>query len=169
MGKRKHSEGQYAPLSYAILKSPAWRSLSGNAVRLFLELHTRFNGSNNGKLRLSYAEAAEALGMGKASVQRAYADLIDKGFLRLECEGNWYHRKAHEWRMTIKPVQGAKHKIVPSHDWRSYQPQKTKRGSIADHKEGAVVPLQNPSQASGSVAEPVEPQFRSAYGSGSEH
>lgn len=169
MGKRKHSEGQYAPLSYAVLKSPAWRSLSVSAVRLFLELHTRFNGSNNGKLRLSYAEAAEALGMGKASVQRAYADLIDKGFLRLECEGNWYHRKAHEWRITIKPVQGVKHKILPSHDWRSYRPEKIKRGSNMDHNEGLEVPVQNRSGIVGSVSEPVKANSRRPNGSNSEH
>ena len=67
-----------------MLKSPAWRSLSGAAVRVFLELDTRFNGSNNGKLTLSYAEAAEALCMGKATVQRAFADLVGKGFNVLE-------------------------------------------------------------------------------------
>lgn len=62
MGSAKNrGEGQYTPLPYAQLKSPAWRSLSGAAVKVWLELHTRFNGGNNGKLTLSYAEAGEAL------------------------------------------------------------------------------------------------------------
>lgn len=122
MGKSKRQkEGQYAPLPYALLKSDAWRSLSGAAVRVFLELHTRFNGSNNGKLTLSYAEAAEALGMGKATVQRAYGELVDRGLVALEKEGNWYHRQAHEWRLTIKPMQGVKGKTPPTHDWRAYK------------------------------------------------
>ena len=61
MGKsNRRSEGQYVPLPYGQIKSPAWRALSGPAVKLWLELHTRFNGGNNGSLRLSYAEAAEA-------------------------------------------------------------------------------------------------------------
>ena len=42
----RKSEGQYLPLPYAQLESAAWRSLSGAAVRLWLELHTRYNGGN---------------------------------------------------------------------------------------------------------------------------
>ncbi|PHO03019.1 helix-turn-helix domain-containing protein [Rhodobacteraceae bacterium 4F10] len=125
MGRSKHkSEGQYLPLPYAQLRSEAWRSLSGAAVRLWLELHTRYNGSNNGALTLSYAEAGELLGMGKATVQRAYRELVEHGFLALEKEGNWYRRKAHEWRLTTKPTQRAKGRELPSNDWRSYHAKK---------------------------------------------
>lgn len=121
MGKAKRrSEGQYLPLSYAQLKSEAWRNLSGSAVRVYLELHTRYNGGNNGSITLSYAEAAAALGLGKATVQRAYKELVEHGFLALENEGNWYHRKAHEWRLTTKPMQGARGKVTPTNDWRSF-------------------------------------------------
>ena len=75
MGKsNKREEGQYVPLPYSQLRSPAWRDLSGPAVKLWLELHTRFHGGNNGHLTLSYAEAGEILGMGKATVQRATQD-----------------------------------------------------------------------------------------------
>ena len=73
-GKRS-DEGQYVPLSYAMIKSPAWRAMSGPAVKLWLELHPRFNGSNNGKVFLSMNEAAETLGLGKATIQRACKDL----------------------------------------------------------------------------------------------
>ena len=53
----KLGERQYVPMPHALLKSDAWRSLSGAAVKVFLELHTRYNGSNNGKVRLSMNEA----------------------------------------------------------------------------------------------------------------
>ena len=46
-----------------MLKSSAWRSLSGNALRVWFELHSLFNGGNNGRLSLSMAEASEALGI----------------------------------------------------------------------------------------------------------
>jgi hypothetical protein len=121
MGKSKRtSEGQYLPLPYAQLKSDAWRSLSGAAVKLWLELHTRYNGGNNGRLMLSYAEAGDLLSMGKATVQRAYAELVAKGFLVLEREGNWYSRRAHEWRLTTKPKNGPKGNVIStaSQDWR---------------------------------------------------
>lgn len=166
---KKKGEGQYAPLSYAMLKSDAWRSLSGAAVKLFLELHTRFNGSNNGALRLSYAEAAEALGMGKATVQRAFRDLQDKGFVVLVRKGNWYHRQAHEWRITTKGVHRVKGNEPPSNDWRAYCAENARRGSNSERLSGAVVPFQNPSEAAGSVLEPVRTEKRRRHGAGTEH
>ena len=120
-GKRS-LEGQYIPLPYAQLKSDAWRSLSGAAVKLWLELHTRYNGGNNGKLHLSMNEAAQILGLGKATVQRAYDELVAKGFLVLEQPGHWYSRRAHDWRLTSKPMETAKGKTPATMDWRSWKP-----------------------------------------------
>jgi len=129
-GKRSQ-EGQYAPLPYALLKSPAWRSLSGSSVKVFMELHTRFNGSNNGKIHLSMNEAAAALGIGKATAQRAFLELQTKGLIVLTTPGAWYHRRAHEWRLTTKAVQAVKGTIAATNDWRCWSA-KTKRGSDTD-------------------------------------
>ncbi len=167
-GKRS-DEGQYVPLPYAMIKSQAWRSLSGPAVKLWLELHTRFNGSNNGKLVLSMNEAAEILGLGKATVQRAFEDLQDKGFLVLEQEGNWYHRQAHEWRLTTKPTQTRSVKKAATNDWRLWQPEKTKRGSESDPSASSVVSFENPKTSHGSNSEPVRPVSRRSFGSETEH
>ncbi len=167
-GKRSH-DGQYVNLHYAMLKSPAWRSLSGNAVRLWFELHTRFNGSNNGKVFLSLNEAAEILGLGKATVQRAYKELQDKGFLALEQEGNWYNRRAHEWRLTTKPVQTRSGNQIATNDWRHWRPQKTKRGSNTDPSASSLVPFENPKTFPGSETEPVRPESRKSFGSDTEH
>ena len=158
------------PLSYAQLKSDAWRSLSGSAVRLWLELHTRYNGGNNGQLSLSYAEAGEVLGMGKATVQRSYRELVDHGFLVLEKEGSWYHRRAHEWQLTTKPMQRASRKVLATNDWRKYQvPQKIKRGSETKPSAPRMVPKENPKAIHGSVSEPVRAISGTRLGSGMEH
>lgn len=167
-GKRSE-EGQYVPMPYAILKSPAWRSLSGAAVKVFLELHTRFNGGNNGRLHLSMNEAAEALGIGKATAQRAFTDLEAKGFIVLEEPGNWYHRKAHEWRLTTKPVEAASGKKLATNDWRSWQPEKTKHGSNSGPSASRVVPFENPTVKNGSKLKPVRPEKGASFGSGMEH
>ncbi len=159
MGKSKRTkEGQYLPLPYAQLKSDAWRSLSGSAVRLWLELHTRYDGGNNGALRLSFAEASEALGMGKATVQRAYAELVAKGFLVLVRKGNWYQRRVHEWRLTTKPMNGPKRTITATatQDWRNYRAPKTERGAKTEPSHLSLVPNENPSVAHGSKVEPVK-------------
>lgn len=156
MGKsNRKSEGQYVPLPYTQLKSKAWRSLSGSAVRLWLELHTRYNGGNNGALTLSYAEASDILGMGKATIQRAYDELVAKGVLVLEREGNWYHRQAHEWRLTTKPMQTPKKKVLATNGWRFWTSKKTKRGSETEPSGLSTVPFQNPRGRSGSKSEPV--------------
>ena len=161
MGKSKRtSEGQYLPLPYAQLKSDAWRSLSGSAVRVWLELHTRYNGGNNGTLTLSYAEAGAALSMGKATVQRAYGELVAKGFLVLEHEGNWYNRRAHEWRLTTKPMQGTKGKMLATQDWHSYRATKTKRGAGLEPSALCMVPFENPKVTLGSNVEPVRAKKR---------
>ena len=121
---KQKSEGQYAPLPYGLLKSQAWRSLSGAAVKVFLELHTRFNGGNNGRLHLSMNEAAEALGIGKATAQRAFQELQEKGLIALSKPGNWYHRQAHEWRLTMKPVHTLNGKKAATNEWHSWRSEK---------------------------------------------
>ena len=146
-GKRPH-EGQYVNLPYAQLKSKAWRSLSGAAVKVWLELHARFNGGNNGALSLSMAEAAEVLGRWArrpfSARSGSFRELQEKGFIALEEEGSWYHRRAHEWRLTTKPVQSSKGKSPPTMDWRNWQPiKKTERGSSSEPSKSNVVPYQN--------------------------
>src|SRR5260370_5262861 len=72
---RSEGEGQYAPLPYVMLQSPAWRSLGGRSAKVFLELRCRFHGGNNGKLALSLDQAARLLSIGKATVQAAFSEL----------------------------------------------------------------------------------------------
>lgn len=64
-----------------MLQAPAWRSLSGAAVKVFLEVRCRFHGANNGSLSLSLEQAADLLGLGKATVHCAFKELQDKGFV----------------------------------------------------------------------------------------
>ncbi|UTS79399.1 helix-turn-helix domain-containing protein [Phaeobacter piscinae] len=161
MGKSKRrEEGQYLPLPYSQLRSDAWRSLSGSAVRLWLELHARYNGGNNGRFTLSYAEAGEILGMGKATVQRAYAQLVEVGFLALEKEGNWYGRRAHEWRLTTKPMMRSKGRESASNEWRHYRKPKTKRGSGSEPSSDPTVPSENLGSGTVLNSEPVKGKTR---------
>lgn len=119
--KHGNGDGQYVNLPYSQLKSQAWRSLSGAAMKVWLELHTRYNGSNNGNVRLSMNEAVKALVMSKGTVQRAFAELQEKGFIVLQSPGDWYHRRAHEWRLTTKRTQLAKGVQVATNEWRCWR------------------------------------------------
>ena len=163
MGKadtKGRGKEQYVPLPYNFLKSEAWRSLSGAAVRVFLELHTRFNGGNNGRIHLSVTEAVDALGIGRSTVKRAFDELQEKGFLVCTSEGSWYHRKAHEWRLTTKPVETRYKRSPATNEWRAWRkPGKpSKKQKSVPKRNGehvssyrsrtdaiALVPNQNPS------------------------
>ena len=118
---------QYLAIGYPMAKSLAWRSLGGNALKVWIELHTRYHGHNNGKLSLSFDEAARLLHMGKASVSRAFAELKTKGFIKLRKQGRWYGRKASEYELTTKPCDGR----IATQEWRNWRPRpedKCRRG-----------------------------------------
>jgi len=131
---------QYLKLSYEMMRSPAWRSLSGSAVKVWIELRCRFYGPNNGKLSLSFDEAARLLGMGKATVQRAFTELQDKGFVEVVRPGQWYGRLATEYAVTDRSVQGH----LPTNAWKHWRGEKKRSfGSNADHILPPTVPVQN--------------------------
>ena len=108
---------QYVALPYNMLRSVAWRSLSGSAVRVYLELHCRFHGNNNGKLSLSMDEASKLLKIGKSTAKNAFDDLIDKGFLVVTRPGQWLGRQATEYRLTTKQCAGHR----PTNDWKHWR------------------------------------------------
>jgi hypothetical protein len=101
-------------------RSLAFRSLSGAALKVFIELRTRFNGGNNGELSLSLDEAAHLLGIGKGTAQRAFAELADKGFIAMTKKGQWYGRRATTWRVTDKGWNGD----LPTYAWKRWTPER---------------------------------------------
>lgn len=147
---RSDGDEQFIPIGYPMARSAAWRSLSGPAVKVWVELRSRYNGGNNGKLSLSLDEGARLLGLGKATVNRALKELQAKGFIVLRHRGTWYGRKASEFSVTDRSHQGT----PPTYAWRSWRPSVERPpvperirnsflGSEADHIETATGPLQN--------------------------
>ncbi|MBX3499618.1 MAG: SEL1-like repeat protein [Alphaproteobacteria bacterium] len=100
------SKAQAVHLSPEILHSPAWRGLSGPAVKVWLELRSRFTGGNNGQLTLSLDEGARLLRLGKATVKRAFDELQDAGFIALTSRGQWKGRIPSKWAMTDLDLDG---------------------------------------------------------------
>ena len=119
------------PLSYPMVQSQAWRSLSGAAVKVWIELRARFNGGNNGRLTLSLDEASRLLKLGKATVARALAELQEKGFLAMKQRGQWYGRLATKWAVTDKPVDGA----VATRAWKHWRPDNARTPSVSRRPE----------------------------------
>lgn len=115
---RNTGDGQYMVIPYAMAHSPAFRSLSGPALKVFVELRSRFNGHNNGKVSLSFSDAAELLGMSRTTVGRAFTELQRKGFIRQRKAGQWLGRLAAEYVLTDCQNDG----YAPSRDWNRWTP-----------------------------------------------
>ena len=132
-------EGQYFGLSYSMAHSDAFRSLSGGALKVLVELRCRFNGRNNGKVFLSYQEAADLLGMSKSTAARAFAELKEKGFIKLTRPGHFYGRRAAEWILTDCPHDGH----PATRDWQAWRPQrqgKSKTSVPGRHEKAGCMP-----------------------------
>ena len=109
MGKHDHkgrstTPGRYVALSYAMLKTAAWRDLDAVARCAYVEIASRYRGpgSNNGAIPFSARQMAEALNVGKQTALRALEKLQSHGFLILTRKGAFSQkiRNASEWRLT---------------------------------------------------------------------
>ena len=132
-------EGQYFGLSYSMAHSAAFRSLSGGALKVLVELRCRFNGGNNGKVFLSYQEAADMLGMSKSTAARAFSELEEKGFIRKARPGHFYGRRAAEWILTDCSYKG--HQATRDwQNWRHGKAGKNKPSVLQRHDNPSSVP-----------------------------
>ncbi|MFA5041430.1 MAG: hypothetical protein WC464_07340 [Bdellovibrionales bacterium] len=127
----RSAQEQFIALPYNMVKSDAWRSLSGSALKTLIELKSRFNGRNNGQLCLSYADASQKLRLGHATIGKAFKELQAKGFLRLVKRGHWYGRKATEWAITDKQWQGN----PPTNDWKHLRIAGNQKTEVAPNTE----------------------------------
>jgi hypothetical protein len=116
-GHSKHDE-RFVPVPYSMAKSDAWRSLSGAAVKVYVELRRRFIGHNNGHIAMGIGEAARLLRLGKATVARALDELERKGFIVKVRPGQWFGRRATEWAVTDRSLNGH----YPTNAWRQWKP-----------------------------------------------
>ena len=119
---RSKRRGKFVALGDGLLTSEAWRSLSGSAIKYYVELRRQFNGLNNGDLHLSLEQANKRLGMARDTVLRAQQELADKGFIRMTMRGGFHQRRATTWALTDEPVPP----MPASHDFKIWKRAKSK-------------------------------------------
>ena len=93
-------------LTYPLLESEAWRWLRPISQSVYIELRRRFNGSNNGRISLSLAEAAQILKASKSSISTALKQLETHGFIKLIKKGYFTGRMASEYALTDEQLDG---------------------------------------------------------------
>lgn len=144
-GRSKYPDGQFWQLPYKVARHDAFRALSGNAVKVLIELHCRYivrgdGSTNNGEITLSLGEASSVLNIGKATAQRALKELETAGFIRRTRTGHWYGRQASEFELTDLPSRGK----PPTRDWQH----------MGREKQNAV-PIRTTKPLNRSVSEPA--------------
>jgi hypothetical protein len=161
---RSKGKGQFVPIPHTMAESPAWRTLSGAAVKVYVELRSRYFGGNNGDLSLSLDEGARLLCLGKATVQRALAELTGRGFIRMNRRGRWYGREATTWVVSDRPLG----RDPPTNAWQFWKSPVQKQKSVLQRTEkspdgSATEPKVEPER---SATEPVSTPEGPSIGSG---
>lgn len=116
--KKRKGSGRFVSIPHVILDSAAWKSLSSDACRLYVELKRRHNGQNNGFITLSYREAAQVINGGKSTAYARMQELQEHGFVRMVNKGQFQNRHATTWLLTTESDDRANHH--PTNDWKNY-------------------------------------------------
>jgi hypothetical protein len=70
---------QYVLIKHFVLDCPAFKSLSGKAVKLLLLISRQFDGRNNGKISYGIRQAAKGIGCSANTAMEAFHELQEKG------------------------------------------------------------------------------------------
>ncbi len=98
----RNKTGRFVRLSYDMLNSEAWKDLKTIAVKLYVYLKTKYNGSEISiEFECSYSEINNKLRFSDKSIKSAYDDLIAKGFVEV-LENNRARMKANKYKFSEK-------------------------------------------------------------------
>ncbi|MFK7877988.1 MAG: hypothetical protein AB8B71_19815 [Paracoccaceae bacterium] len=79
----KRGAGRHVQLPEYLQASEAWASLKPGPRALYVELKRRFNGVNNGRIILSYRDAALAINVSRNTVGSYFAELEKRGLIAM--------------------------------------------------------------------------------------
>ena len=119
-GRSKRFIGRFIALEHGVMNSPAYESLSGDALKLLLAVWKRHDGANNGAISFSTREAAALLHGNKNTAAKRFRELVDKGFLAVENKGAFHVKVRHAttWRITLESASGR----PPTRDYQRWRP-----------------------------------------------
>ncbi len=123
MAKRKRGEAHVRLYAHE-LQSAAYQSLSANACALLIQFRALYNGRDN-KIHMSVREARRRVGLCQSAAERAIAELLDRGFIRLLAKGTFHHKKRHAsvYQLTNEPPDD-RDDSVPTKDFMRWRPKK---------------------------------------------
>jgi hypothetical protein len=129
---------RYVSMSHYLMKSTAWKSLSCIARAIYLDIASRYYGSNNGRIGYSIRCAVEEMHIGNATAKRALDALEDRGFIAAVKRGAFSLkiRNSTEWRLT--EYQCDVSNKISTKDFMTWTPDKNKTRYPARNRTAAV-------------------------------
>jgi hypothetical protein len=82
MTSPKRKQAKFLKIDDTVFESVAFRTLSGPALKLWLDLRTQLNGYNNGRIVVTMSRLRKRHWNSNDTLQRARDELIRRGLLR---------------------------------------------------------------------------------------
>ena len=135
MGRKKYSHfnterveaGSYVAITHNLIRSHAFTNLSAHAVKLLMDLLSKYNGSNNGDLSAPFSTMHEERGWkSKGTLDRAIKELRIAGFIEISRQGG--RHLCSLFALTFYPVDECngihdiKATTKPKSLWRKNEP-----------------------------------------------
>ena len=122
--KGRNTSETFIKIDKHVVLCDAYRSLSGNAVKLLIQFTLLFKGANNGEIYLSVRKAADFCGIATGTAQRCIKELIEKGFIIINQKGSFNLKveNATTYWLTTKanPLE------IPTKEYMRWTPKKQK-------------------------------------------
>ncbi len=90
MKKKRKRSPPFVRLLNELIDSKAWQELSCYARAVYIEIHRKYNGRNNGNLSYTYREANKL--MGRKRFTKALKELVNNGLIDVIRSGGLYRK-----------------------------------------------------------------------------
>ncbi len=128
MAKRRNAKGRresgtFTLLPHSLLRHENFGRLSPRATKLFLDIATNYNGSNNGDFSIAWSRMKDRGWRSKDQLYKALHELVGAGFAIQSRQGGKH--KCSLYALTLWPVDGCKGKLdIPetrtaSNEWKN--------------------------------------------------
>lgn len=116
MGRRRKAKGlQHVGIERRTLKMKAWLDLSAPAKIFYIHLKGRYNGSNNGEIRLPYSAMKDVQGCSHhKTISNAIKELEAAGWIQIKTRGGLYRHNNYyklTWKYDLYGCSPGSHKM----------------------------------------------------------
>jgi len=121
--KGRRNSRPHIQLLKFVLDSEEFGQLSGNAIKLLLELHRHYNGFNNGDLCATWSQLKDRGWKSRSTLHRSTQELLEAGFIVLS-RLTYLRSKPNLYALTYLAVDECSGKLdipatqKPEHLWR---------------------------------------------------